>query len=282
MQSTALTLPITESPPVIRRKKLVYPWEDAFEAAEAMKEIQKGVMAFRSLSDIDKVVAYLLSTGNMRNVCLFVMGCNFGFRISDLMEFTWQRVLNHDGSVKKSTYKIERKNQHSRTVHINDAARTAISLYYQSFSEPPDPECAMFSSQGKRKRNCVRSAEDDDGVIHMWTETQLTKQMAAKIIREAADAAGVVQEGDRYSTHSLRKTCFTAAAGLYEGIEFPHDPTSNALRFAFVQSLAGHKNMSTTMRYLNFDAIFTEETYMALNLGLTPLRKYEKRNSNIA
>lgn len=65
MQSTALALPITESPPEIRRKKLVYPWEDAFEAAEAMKEIQKGVMAFRSLSDIDKVVSYLLSTGNI-------------------------------------------------------------------------------------------------------------------------------------------------------------------------------------------------------------------------
>ena len=234
---------------------------------------KKKVLPFRSTDEVNQVVSYLLSKGKYRDACLFVMGCNFGLRIDDLLHIRWRDLLLGDGTIRPTVELVEKKNKNQKRIFVNEAVCEAVKLYIEHLPHELDLDGYVFVSEGRRKRS--RAIATKDGNIEV-EELPLTEQLVSGMIRAATADIGLTFGGRRFSTHSMRKTCFRAAYGAVEGVKLPPVTEVSAMRLSYVRKLAGHSKDSITMDYIDFEDLFDEGTYLALNLGLEAIRKYIK------
>lgn len=149
---------------------------------------------------------------SLRNKCLYILGKNTGFRISELLCISIQDVKNKD------FVKVTRKNMkgktESREVILNREAKESINEYLNSFDS--NLNGPLFKSR--------------EGHLK-----PITRFMASKILKNAFNAAKL--QGT-CTTHSMRKSW---AMNVYEGSN--HD-------LIMVSKGLGHKNLSTTIKYL--------------------------------
>lgn len=239
--------------------------EDTFQVAELIEKRSKKVLPFDSEDEVNMVVAELANK-SMRDMCLFVMGCNTQLRIGDLLDFRWKDVLDQNGNIKDEISKIEKKNRNLRHIYVNDAIKLAISLYRDSIGDVCYMDY-MFTSQGPRKR--FQTAISDGNIV--LRSQPITEQLVSGAIRSATKRVGLWRENRRFSTHSMRKTGARAAAGYLTGRPLPDSLKMEAASIERVRGMLGHSDPSITARYIDLQDKFDKTVYLWMNLGIEAL-----------
>lgn len=258
------------------RKILVGTGEDNFEAAERIFATQKEVVPFDSIDEINAVVTYLLENSKFRDACLFVLGCNSTLRIGDILKFRWRNILNEDGEVKDAAAIVEDKNQNPKRIYTNDAVRAAVQLYVAHLDREPEISAFMFMSEGRRKRaGEIKWRSDAHGDPHIGPKP-ITEQLVSKMIRDTTRVLGLSSETRRFSTHSMRKTGARCAVGDLKGRDLPEELSKYNAGLERVRDFMGHKDVSTTRKYIRSDEKYNEKTYKWMNLGLEAIQEYIK------
>lgn len=133
------------------------------------------VEPIRNERQIQKMKDYLKSK-NMRDWVLFILGCNTGLRISDLIPLKMSSIMNN------RIYLREQKTGKERTILLNKNAADAIREYQSKIEYTPDTY--IFKSRVGENR-------------------PITRAMAWDILNQAARKSGIKS---KIGTHTLRKT----------------------------------------------------------------------------
>ncbi|MBA7553260.1 Tyrosine recombinase XerC [subsurface metagenome] len=151
---------------------------------------------------------------NPRNYLLFVMGVNTALRISDLLSLKVKDVIDPKGGIKTYLHIKEGKTSREAKIYINNTANEALT-YFLNNSKGVDPDSYLFKSERSSKRlDRVRTW----GLIQAWTKA-------------------VDLEGERYGTHTLRKTWGYQAR--LQGVSIEQ-----------ISEKLGHKSVTVTRRYI--------------------------------
>lgn len=73
----------------------------------------------KSIEDINRISQYLLNNQRYRDNMLFIVGINFGLRISDLLQLRFSQLINEDYSFKTTFPILEKKTKNTRKVQRN-------------------------------------------------------------------------------------------------------------------------------------------------------------------
>lgn len=170
-------------------------------------------------TEIQRVCASFQGTYAVRNRGLFVIGVSTGGRISELLSLRVADVYQNGAPVSDLLYdkSVVKGGEVSRAIPVNVDGRQAIEAlmhwHRDRYGDVSEHRALFASRQG-------------DGAIDRRT--------ADGVLKKAFEAAGL---NGKLATHSMRKSF---AQRLY-------DQTGDI--FA-VQEMLGHKNVSTTQRYL--------------------------------
>lgn len=183
---------------------------------------QQFVEPIQSMDDYKKVVAFLSSKKNKRDLCMFVIGSSFGMRITDILNLKWRYVLNEDYTIKNSMWLQESKRKKVREIKFNPLVKQVIELYINSLKEQNknywlDLNSYMFPSQkGINKPMLVPNA--------------------CRLFKKIFTDAGV-DPSHNYCTHTMRKT--TGKTLYDQGYDVWE-----------ISKLLGHSSMQETLCYI--------------------------------
>lgn len=178
-----------------------------------------------------------------RNRCLFMLGVSTGGRISELLALKVQDVWQNDAAVTDLLYNksIVKGGEVSRAVPVNSDGRQAIA-------ELMDWHTARFKTLAKTRPLFVSR---NGHKKKRFRPTPMSRRMAHNILKDAFIAAGL---NGHLATHSLRKSF---AQRLYE-------ETGDI--FA-VQEMLGHKNVTTTQKYLGVNYASVRDALEKIAVG---------------
>lgn len=210
----------------------------------------------KSAQDIIRLSNYFISNKKYRDNMLFILGINFGLRISDITELRFCDVINPDFTFKDCVTIFEKKTRNTRkkpqnrTIAINSCVQNAIILYLEN---TPNISLSdyMFVNESRNKQYVLDSRNNTNGTDRM--STPMTRQGVDLIIKKAAKAIGL--EGN-YATHTFRKTF------AYHYMLQNHNDT-RALEL--LQKMFGHSSIRQTLTYIGITDEEIEEAYH--NLG---------------
>jgi integrase len=155
-----------------------------------------------------------LKEDSVRNYLLFVMGINLALRISDLLNLKVKDIIDKTGNIKKYLHIQEGKTNRQAKIYINDTVKTALN-YYLDKAKGIEPDTYLFKSERSNKKlDRVRAW----GLIQKWTKE-------------------VGLEGERFGTHSLRKT-------------WGYQARKQGLSIEQISEKLGHKSVTVTRRYI--------------------------------
>lgn len=154
---------------------------------------------------------------NPRNYLLFVAGVNLALRISDLLKLKVRDILDHKGEIKNYIHLKEQKTKRQVKIKLNETVKEALN-YYLKKARVTDPEQYLFKSErGNRPLDRVRVW----GLIQKWTSQ-------------------VGLEGERYGTHTLRKT-------------WGYQARMQGVSIERINEKLGHKSVTVTKRYIGIN-----------------------------
>jgi site-specific recombinase XerD len=177
----------------------------------------------------------------IRNRALFMIGISTGGRISELLSLTIGDVYQNDRPVTDLLFdkSIVKGKEHSRVVPVNADGQQAIATLMHWHSEKyktRTQQRPLFPSRNKNGRKAI------------------DRQTAHEALKAAFLAAGL---NGKVASHSLRKTfaqrCYDQSGDIY-----------------LVQELLGHKNVSTTQKYIGVNYRTARETVDAIALDCEP------------
>ena len=166
--------------------------------------------------DIDTVLAYTASRSNaVRNRVMFLLTVLAGLRVSEVAQLTVADVRNTDGTVKSQVFlSSERvKHGHARTVFLSTQLQHEIAQYLATKDTAQDDHPLFHTLRGVRKA---------------FTASTLTQHFHYLYRRARVFGA---------SSHSGRRTFLT-------------NLSNSGISVFVLASLAGHKNIATTQRYV--------------------------------
>ena len=172
------------------------------------------------IKDKKKILAIkrnLKEEGNPRNYLLFVMGINIALRISDLLSIKVKDIIDNKGDLKEFLHIKEGKTGRQAKIYLNDTVKEALN-YYLDKIRGIDPDSYLFKSERSNKRL---------DRVRVWG-----------LIQEWVKEAGL--EGERYGTHSLRKT-------------WGYQARMQGVSISQIQNKLGHKSPAITSRYIGID-----------------------------
>ena len=219
-------------------------------AAEPIKDVE----------DIMKVSRYLIENGRYRDNMLFIVGINFGLRVSDLLQLRFNMVLDNDLVFRNSFPILEKKTRNTRKVKknryitINDAAIDAITLYLTEMSKAGKVvrlDDYMFKGESNR---CGSGNKP------------MTRVSVDRLLKSIAREVGLQS---KVSTHTLRKTF-----GYHQMVMSGNDPR----KLLLLQKMFGHSTAAQTLDYIGITSEEIEDAYRNLNLGS---RNYYQRANDI-
>lgn len=201
----------------------------------------------KSMDDIFKISRYLISEKRYRDNMLFIVGINFGLRVSDLRMLRFCNLINDNQTFKDSFAVFEKKTRNTRKrkknryITINHAVIEAVTLYLEN---TPDVSLSdyMFRSVSNRggKSNNPLSIKSIDRILKgLATDLDLNVKM---------------------STHTLRKTF------CYHQMVMSHNDSRKLL---LLQKMLNHSSPAQTLDYIGITAEEIDEAYKQLNLGST-------------
>lgn len=151
---------------------------------------------------------------NPRNYLLFVAGVNLALRIGDLLSLKVKDILDRQGNIKDFLHIKEKKTYRQAKIKLNETVKEALE-YYLKEARITDPEQYIFKSErGNRPLDRVRAW----GLIQKWTSE-------------------VGLNGERYGTHSLRKT-------------WGYQARKQGVSIEKISEKLGHKSVIVTKRYI--------------------------------
>lgn len=198
----------------------------------------------KSINDIDRISQYLLTNERYRDNMLFIVGINFGLRVSDLIRLKFSHLINNDYSFKTTFPILEKKTRNTRKVKrnryisINDAVMDAVTIYLEHNQCKLDDY--MFRSESNRGSN---------------QNKPLARASVDRILKDIADNLNL---DCKIATHSLRKTF-----GYHQMLMSNNDPR----KLLLLQKMFGHSTAAQTLDYIGITGEEIEEAYMKLNLG---------------
>lgn len=198
----------------------------------------------KSLDDINRISRYLIDNGRYRDNMLFIVGINFGLRISDLLQLRFTQLINDDFSFKTTFPILEKKTRNTRKVQrnryisINDAVMDAVTLYLKHTHCKLDDY--LFRSESNRGSN---------------QNKPMTRMSADRILKGIANDLSLE---NKMATHSLRKTF-----AYHQMVMSNNDPR----KLLLLQKMFGHSSAAQTLDYIGITGEEIENAYMKLNLG---------------
>jgi len=199
----------------------------------------------KSLDTINQISTYLKDNERWRDNMLFIVGVNFGLRVSDLIELRFSHIINSNMTFKETFPVLEKKTKNTRKVKknryltINDAIKEVVTLYLE---KTPNVRLSDYM---------FRSESNNGGSVNK----PITRQSVDRLLKEIAENLSL---DERIATHTLRKTF-----AYHQMVMSGNDPR----KLLLLQKMFGH---STSMQTLSYIGITTEEmaeAYKALNLG---------------
>jgi len=167
-------------------------------------------------AEIERVLTYIANNNNAhRNRVMFLLTAMAGLRVSEVACLTIADVRDADGTVRSEVFfAAERvKHNHARTVYINTRLQQELADYISKRNWLDETRPLFPTHRGERRSFSAN------------TLTQYFFWMYA--------GAGIKGA----SSHSGRKTFLTSLA-------------SQGVSVFVLAALAGHKSISTTMRYV--------------------------------
>ena len=166
--------------------------------------------------EITKVLNYISTKPNaLRNRTMFSITTLAGLRVSEVASMTIGDVLNADGTIKTEIYFSSDRVKHgtARTVFVNQRLQAELADYIASraWLSPTQP---LFST--------------NRGARHAFSANTMTQHF--HYLYRNAGITGA-------SSHSGRKTFLSSLA-------------SQGISVFVLASLAGHRSISTTQRYI--------------------------------
>ncbi len=148
----------------------------------------------KSMDDIMRISRFLMDNGRYRDNMLFIVGINFGLRVSDLLQLRFGHLIN-DNSTFKSSFPIfeqktrnTRKHKRNRYITINAAVRQAVITYLEHSEETVCLSDYMFRSESNRGKS-------ENKPMHRNSVDRILKGLAYDLDINV-----------KVSTHTLRKT----------------------------------------------------------------------------
>lgn len=199
----------------------------------------------KNMEDIIRISKYLISKERYRDNMLFIVGINFGLRISDLRMLRFCQLINDDCTFRDRFPVFEKKTRNTRKtkknryITINTAVVEAVTLYLE---HTPGVKLSdyMFLSQSTNGLNNGKP---------------LSQQSVDRILKGLAKELGL---GLRLATHSLRKTF-----AFHQMVMSGNDPR----KLLLLQKMFGHATAAQTLDYIGITSDEIDEAYRAMNLG---------------
>lgn len=199
----------------------------------------------KSMKDIMKVSRFLMSKDRYRDNMLFIVGINFGLRVSDLRMLRFADLINDDFTFRDRFAVLEKKTRNTRKVKrnryitINTAVVEAVTLYLEN---TPNVKLSdyMFRSTSNNGKN---------------EDKPISKQAIDYMLKGIARDVGL---GNRMATHTLRKTF-----AYHQMVMSGNDPR----KLLLLQKIFGHSTASQTLDYIGITSEEIDDAYRNLNLG---------------
>ena len=228
----------------LRREQLLSPAEESLTLEVAPVHTADPI---KDLSDIDRICQWYLDEHRYRDYMFFIVGINFGLRVSDLLRLRFCDLINDDMSFKREFLILEKKTKNTRKVKrnrciwINSSVIDAIMVYLE---HTPDVSLNdyLFRSMSNNSRNNNRP---------------MSRQTADVILKDVNNSLGL---GIHMSTHTLRKTF-----AYHQMAMSNHDPR----KLILLSKMFGHSTVAQTMDYIGLTKEEMEDAYLNLNLGST-------------
>lgn len=174
---------------------------------------------------------YLTEKPVYRNYALIIIGLNTAFRISDLLQLQWKDVFNK----KKDCFRehisiIEHKTGKARIVAVNTNVYEVLDGL-RKVCNCADENQYLFASSRE-------------------TEKPVSRSQAFRIVKEAADHAGL---DEHISCHSLRKT-------------FGYHAWKQGVQPALLMELYNHSSYRVTKKYLCIEQEDKDKVYLNVQL----------------
>lgn len=201
----------------------------------------------KDMEDIIRISKHLIENKRYRDNMLFIVGINFGLRVSDLRSLRFSHIIN-DQCVFKDSFAIlekktknTRKHKKNRYITINTAVVEAVTLYLEN---TPNVKLSdyMFRSESNH-------GSGENQPLHRNTIDNIMKGLAKDL--------GL---GNKMSTHSLRKTF-----AYHQMVMSGNDPR----KLLLLQKMFGHATAAQTLDYIGITGEEIDEAYRKLNLGST-------------
>lgn len=199
----------------------------------------------KSIDDINRISEYLISNKRYRDNMLFIVGINFGLRVSDLRVLRFSNIINNNFVFKDSFPVFEKKTRNTRTrkknryITINTAVVEAVTLYLEN---TPNVRLSdyMFRSQSNNGSN---------------VNEPLSSKSIDRILKGIANDLHITA---KVSTHTLRKTF-----GYHQMLMSNNDNR----KLLLLQKIFNHSSPAQTLDYIGITGEEIEEAYRKLNLG---------------
>lgn len=232
---------------------LIAPAKEHFETELAPEHTAEPI---KSMDDIMRISEYLIRRRRWRDNMLFIVGINFGLRISDLVQLRFSNLIN-DNLTFKSTFPVfekktrnTRKQKKNRYITINTAVIEAVTLYLEN-----TPGVSLSDYMFRSESNC---GSNQNKPMH--------RNSVDKILKGIGDDLGLNMH---ISTHTLRKTF-----AYHQMVMSNNDPR----KLLLLSKMLGHSSVAITMDYIGITGEEIEEAYRNLNLGSVT---HNYLNSNI-
>lgn len=212
----------------------------------------------KSMDDIFMISNYLIENKRFRDNMLFIVGINFGLRVSDLRMLRFCNLINDNLTFRESFPVFEqktrntRKRKKNRYITINHAVIEAVTLYLEN-----TPGVSLSDYM-------FRSNSNNTGLREIHTEKkEQEKDEGAPLSTRSIDRIlkGIAKDLDlnmKVSTHTLRKTF------CYHQMLMSHNDNRKLL---LLQKMLGHSSPAQTLDYIGITAEEIDAAYKQLNLG---------------
>ena len=221
----------------------------ATEEVASLATSEHAAEPIKDVDDILKVSRYLVANGRYRDNMLFIVGINFGLRVSDLLQLRFSMLLDNDLVFRSSFPILEKKTSNTRRVKknryitINEAAIDAITMYLKEMAKQGKAvhlSDYLFRGESNRCGN---------------QNKPMSRVSVDRLLKSIAREVGLTT---KVSTHTLRKTF-----GYHQMVMSGNDPR----KLLLLQKMFGHSTAAQTLDYIGITSEEIEDAYRQLNLG---------------
>ena len=199
----------------------------------------------KNMDDIIAISKHLISQKRYRDNMLFIVGINFGLRVSDLRMLRFSNLINENLTFKDSFPIFEKKTRNTRKrkknrhITINTAVVEAVTLYLEN---TPNVRLSDYM---------FRSVSNHGGSLN----EPLSIKSIDRILKGIADELSI---NVKVSTHTLRKTF------CYHQMLMSNNDTRKLM---LLQKMMNHSSPAQTLDYIGITSEEIQEAYRKLNLG---------------